>query len=545
MRPARGDDGATGEVRPRSQGVESYAVTTNSNGDITPAKSWSTPGSNTVTVRRLGIDTYQEPIIFLRQDSPVCRSEGFEAQSRVSVSLGSHTVIATLNIVEPQFLPDGLLAPDEAGLSEAAWKLLGRPGQVAARLSHPHPLDSLSHIRAKIYGERLDDKRLHAILHDMVRGRYADVHLAAFLTACAGDRLDTEEVVSLTQAMVDVGERISWDTYPVVDKHCVGGLPGNRTTPLVVSIVAAFGLTIPKTSSRAITSPAGTADTMATLAPVELSIADIRRVVEAEGGCIAWGGAMRLSPVDDVLIRVERALNLDSEGQLVASVLSKKIAAGSTHVVIDMPVGPTAKVRSPIAAQKLSRMLQAVAQRLGLELRVLITDGTQPVGRGIGPALEARDVLAVLQGHEGAPADLRARAIRLAGEILGLSGKLADGEGVAAATAILDDGRAWAKFQAICQAQGGMRNPPVAGYRHDVGATRSGTIVAVDNHRLASAAKLAGAPEDPAAGLEIRVRVGDEVVADQPLFTLHAESPGELEYALAYVEEHPDIVSVE
>ncbi|MCB1914081.1 MAG: thymidine phosphorylase, partial [Rhodocyclaceae bacterium] len=170
--------------------------------------------------------------------------------------------------------------------------------------------------------------------------------LAAFVTACAARPLDTDEIAALTTAMVDTGVRMNWPQAIVGDKHCVGGLPGNRTTPIIVAIAAACGVTIPKTSSRAITSPAGTADMIEVLAPVDLSLDRLRRVVEDEGGCIAWGGAVDLSPADDILIRIERALDLDSHGQLIASVLSKKIAAGATHVVIDMPVGPSAKVRS-------------------------------------------------------------------------------------------------------------------------------------------------------------------------------------------------------
>ncbi|QDG54836.1 thymidine phosphorylase family protein [Persicimonas caeni] len=498
-----------------------------------------------VRVRRLGIDTHQEPIIYMRRDCPVCRSEGFEAQSRINITVGERTIIATLNVVEPALFPDELLSLDEAGLSEAAWKLLEPREGAHAELSHPRPLESLSHIRAKIYGKTLSAEQMHAIMRDMVHGRFADVHLAGFLAACAGDRMTNGEIVALTQSMVDVGEQLSWNADVVVDKHCVGGLPGNRTTPLVVSIVAAYGLTIPKTSSRAITSPAGTADAMATLTDVDLDIADIRRVVQREGGCIAWGGAMRLSPVDDILIRVERALDIDSEGQLVASVLSKKIAAGSTHVIIDMPVGPTAKVRSPIAAQKLARMFEAVAEPMGLNLKVVTTDGSQPIGHGIGPALEARDVLAVLQGQPDAPADLHGRAVKLAAEIFELSGKVAEGQGAELARQILDDGRAWAKFQAICEAQGGLHEPPVAAHQHDVVAERAGTVVAVDNRRLARAAKLAGAPEDPAAGLEFHARLGTRVAKGEPLFTLHAESPGELDYALAYVAEHDGIITLE
>ena len=190
--------------------------------------------------------------------------------------------------------------------------------------------------------------------------------------------------------MVDAGDRLTWSSEVVLDKHSVGGLPGNRTTPIVVAVVASHGLTMPKTSSRAITSPAGTADTMETLAPVDLDLPAIRRVVEREYGCVVWGGAVRLSPADDILIRVERALDIDSEGQLVASVLSKKIAAGSTHLVLDVPVGPTAKVRSVDAAHALSGALSDVAAAFGLKTNIVLSDGMQPVGRGIGPAPRQR-----------------------------------------------------------------------------------------------------------------------------------------------------------
>ena len=302
---------------------------------------------------------------------------------------------------------------------------------------------------------------------------------------------------------------------------------------------------MPKTSSRAITSPAGTADTMETLAPVNLDIPAMRRVVDREGGCIVWGGAMHLSPADDILIRVERPLDLDSEGQMVASILSKKAAAGSTHVVIDMPVGATAKVRNEASARSLSTLLVEVGRAVGLEVRIVVTDGAQPVGRRIGPALEARDVLAVLQGAPGAPLDLRDRAVRLAGEILVLANKAAAGTGMELAHAILDDGRAWRKFQAICEAQGGMRVPPKAAYTQAVTATSAGKVTLIDNRRLARIAKLAGAPTSPAAGLELHTPVGATVERGQPLFTVHAEAPGELAYALDYVAAKPEIVRVE
>jgi len=485
-----------------------------------------------------GIDTRQEPVIFLRTDSPVSRSEGFEAMSRVNVQANGKSIIATLMIVAEELLP-----PGHAGLSDAARRLLNVRDGAVLQLSHPSPVASLAHVRSKIYGNELNARQLHEIIADIVDGRFMDVHLAAFITSCSGDHLNRDEIVHLTEAMVAAGQRLHWPGEWVVDKHSVGGLPGNRTTPIVVPIVAALGLTMPKTSSRAITSPAGTADTMETLAPVDLDLATMRRVVEREGGCIAWGGSVSLSPADDILIRVERALDVDSEGQLIASVLSKKIAAGSNYVVIDMPVGPTAKIRTPQAGALLRDELEYVGKVLGIGVQVVVSDGHQPVGRGIGPALEAHDVLAVLQGLPQAPADLRERAVRLAGALLETAGVAAPGKGDTEASRVLEDGRAWAKFQAICEAQGGMREPPRAAYHYDVFAERDGVVKTIDNRVVARIAKLAGAPADKAAGVEMNVRLGTRVAKGDVLMTIHADSPGELEYALQFErEQHEAIV---
>jgi thymidine phosphorylase len=483
-----------------------------------------------LVLRWLGIDTYQDPIVYMRADCHVCRSEGFEARSRVRVSARGRSLVATLNVVK-----SNLLGTEEASLSEAAWALLDARDGDLIEITHAEPIESESFVRAKAYGQRLSDAAFSAVVDDIAKGLYSDVHLAAFVTACTGNRLDLDETVGLTRAMVAVGDRISWPYPLVADKHCVGGLPGNRTSMLVVPIVAALGLPIPKTSSRAITSPAGTADTMETLAPVNLDLASMRRVVEREGGCVVWGGNARLSPADDIIIRVERPLDFDSEGQLVASVISKKLAAGATHAVFDLPVGATAKVRSREAARRLGERLTAVGSSLGLNVCIMETDGSQPVGRGIGPALEARDVLAVIQRQADAPADLRERSLHLAGHLLELGGRARAGEGVRLATETLDGGRAWEKLQAICEAQGGLRTPPRAEHVHPVVASFSGRVATMDSRRLAKVAKLAGAPKSPAAGVDLHIRLGDAVDAGQPLFTVHAQSRGELAYALHYV----------
>jgi thymidine phosphorylase len=276
---------------------------------------------------------------------------------------------------------------------------------------------------------------------------------------------------------------------------------------------------------------------MEVLAAVDLPMDRIRRIVERERGCLAWGGTARLAPLDDLLISVERPLALDSPGLMVASILAKKLAAGSTHLLLDIPVGPSAKVRSLADAQRLRKTFEHVGRAMGLHVEVTITDGSQPIGRGVGPVLEARDVMAVLENRPDAPADLRAKSLRLAGRILEFDPDVRGGDGEALARDILDSGRAAAKMAAIVDAQGRRAEPPAPGpLVVEVGAPHEGRVTGFDHLRLARAARHAGAPARPGAGLDLFVRLGDAVRAGQPLFRLHAETPGELELARRWCE---------
>ena len=491
-------------------------------------------------LKRLGIDTYKQPVIYMHRHCLICRSEGFAAQARVKVVLNGREIVATLNVVDSD-----LLTPEDGGLSNCAWQALaGADGDVLT-ISHAADLESLRGVRAKLFGETLVQADWNAIINDIAAGRYADIHLAAFVSACAAGRMSLRETIGLTRAMLEAGSRLQWPQSPIADKHCIGGLPGNRTSLIIVPIITAAGLTMPKTSSRAITSPAGTADTMEVLAPVTHDLANMRRIVEREGGCIVWGGSVALSPADDALISVERPLDIDSPAQLVASVISKKVAAGSTHAVIDIPVGPTAKVRSHIAARKLGILLEQVGAALGLAVQIVFTDGLQPIGRGIGPALEARDVLQVLRRDHIAPLDLRERSLLLAGSLLEFCGSVPEGRGHTRAAELLDSGQALKKFLAICDAQGGFSEPPRAEFTHVVESRVAGRIIEVGNRRLARIAKLAGAPRARAAGIDLHVACWSRVEKGMPLFTVHADTPGELQYALGSLAAGPDIFALE
>lgn len=488
----------------------------------------------------LGIDSYHENILFIRADSEVCKSEGYVALTRLVVHKNGSQIIATLNVVHSDLLKDG-----EAGLStEAMMRLKVKEGD-SIRISHLPPIESLAHVRAKIFKKELVESAFQEIIKDIVAGHYSTIEIAAFVTACAGNNLSVSEITSLTKAMIQAGNTMRWKEKMIFDKHCIGGLPGNRTTPIVVSIIAAAGLVIPKTSSKAITSPAGTADTMETMTKVNFSIEEIQRIVEKENGCFTWGGLANLSPADDLLISVEKSLDVDSEGQMVASVLSKKAAAGSTHLVIDIPVGPSAKVRSQEEALRLQYYFKAVGEALGFVMEIVITDGTQPVGIGIGPSLEARDVIAVLRNAPNAPADLRERALMLSATLLKLSGKYTPGQELSIAKELLENGSAYTKFIRICEAQGGFKEPVLAPFKYDVFSKKTGTVSYIDNRKLARIAKLAGAPKCASAGVAFFSPLNKFVEQGDLLFTIYAESVGELAYATSYLESLTDLIHIE
>ena len=494
---------------------------------------------NILRLKRLGINAQNEYLVFMRKDCPVCTSEGFEALNRIKITKGKATIVASLIVWD-----NVQLSHDQLSLSDSAIDALGANEGDLLLLSHLDALDSMSDVRKKIYGHRLNQNEFDRIIRDVVNRNLSNIQLSAFLSSCTGDSLNKEEVIALTRSMINVGFKLDWGEKKVYDKHCIGGLPGNRTTPLVVSIAAAAGLIIPKTSSRAITSPAGTADTMEVMTNVNLTTAQMKKVVEQEGGCLAWGGSVQLSPADDILIRVEKALDIDSEGQMIASVLSKKAAAGSTDVVIDIPVGPTAKVRSQETAEQLSEKMVVVGKAIGLNIEIILNDGSQPVGRGIGPALEAQDILAVLRNEDDAPDDLRKRAITLAGRLLEMSGKAGKGSGEEKALQILAEGQAYKKFIAICEAQGYFREPGIAKFKFKVKTNISGRVSAIDNRKLAKLAKLAGAPSAMTAGVVLLTPVGTLVSEGDTLYEIHAESKGELEYALSYLDAQKQIIKI-
>lgn len=486
-----------------------------------------------LSIKPVALDTLNESVVLLARDCPALRPERLRGSRKVVLKCGAKTLIATILIADdPQ-----LVGCHEVGVTEPAFRRLGARAGVRATIAPAPPAESLDAVRAKVRGETLDKRQLASVVSDLTNHRLSDIEVSAFVVACASFMTD-QEVIDLTEAMAAAGTRLRWGADRVVDKHSIGGIPGNRTTMIVAPIVAAHGLTMPKTSSRAITSPAGTADTMEVLAKVDLTEAEMRSVVDECHACIAWGGHVNLSPADDLIIAIERPLQIDTPEQMVASILSKKIAAGVNHLVLDLPVGPTAKIRSAAHAQRVRKLFEHVAGRLGLFIDVMITNGREPIGRGVGPVLEARDVMAVLRNAPDAPRDLRDKSLRLAGRVLDFDPALRGGAGEARAAELLGSGAALKAMERIQAAQGPPPRVSALGARvKEATAARDGFVTGIDCFRIARIARLAGAPTDPGAGLDLLKRLGDPVRQGEPLYRLHAEDPADFAMAAEALEE--------
>ena len=469
-------------------------------------------------IRRVRLDTGRENVVVISRQSKALRAEIFRGFSRVELRLNGKVLLATLLITDD----DPLAAQDEIGLSEPAFRRFAEPVGPLVAVTPATPPESLEAVRAKIRGRTLSQAEIGAIINDLAHYRYSDMEIAAFLIGSASF-ITSDELLALTGAMAQAGTQLVWPDPVVVDKHCIGGIPGNRTSMVVVPIVAAHGLPIPKTSSRAITSPAGTADTMEVLARVNVGVEEMKAIVSSCNGCLIWGGHVNLSPADDVLISVERPLSLDTREQMVASIMSKKIAAGSTHLLIDIPVGPTAKVTGAVEAMRLRKLFEFVGDRFGRTVEVITTDGRQPIGNGIGPVLEANDVMAVLGNDKDAPRDLREKSLRLAAHLLEYDPKLRGGAGYARARELLDSGAALKQMQKIIDAQGPSTcSTELGSLSFDIKAAHDGTVSAIDCLRLNRLARTAGAPLDKGAGIRLFKKIGDHVEQGEPLYRVYA-----------------------
>jgi|LSQX01.1.fsa_nt_gb AMP phosphorylase len=455
------------------------------------------------------------------------REMGVREQDRVRVKHERSSVVTLVHTT------DTVVQPGEVGILGRAYVELGPEADEVIEVVATSRPASVEFIKKKMAGKELSTSEIRTIVNDIAEHNLSNIELTAYVTSLEINGMNIRETADLTMAMVETGEVVEFDRSPVFDFHSIGGCPGNKITLLVVPIVAAAGLLIPKTSSRAISSAAGTADIVEVFADVNFNSNKLRSIAESTGGVLAWGGSMNLAPADDVIIRVEYPLGIDPHAQLLASVMSKKKAVGADFLAIDIPVGEGTKVPTMEKAQAFAKDFVELGERLGMHVEVAITYGDQPVGRAIGPALEAREAIRILEG-DAHPSSVIEKAAGMAGIVLEMGG-IQRGEAVA--RDILSSGRALDKFREIVAAQGG--NPDISSddvqvgkYTYDVTAKMCGYVNSIKNKQLVRLARAAGAPKDKGAGILLHKKKGNRVGDGEPLFTIYADNKAKLDMAI-------------
>lgn len=461
---------------------------------------------------------------------------GVNTRGRISLKTNSHESSEYSTLVD---IIEGLVKEDEIAISKEMKEKMGlkKEGQEVDVNLTGSPY-SLNYIKKKLDSKRLSKEEVESIISDIVSNELSQPETSLFVSAMYVNGMTFRETTYLIDAIVKKGHTLNLRNKIVADKHSIGGIPGNRTTPLVVSICAAAGLTMPKNSSKAITSAAGTADTVETLTNVEFSVKELEKIVKKAGASLAWGGSVGMVPADSKIIRVEKMIQLDPRAQLLASIMSKKLAVGSNHIIIDIPYGSTAKVTRK-EAEKLRQEFNKLGKHYQIEMKVVLTKADGPIGKGIGPVLEMKDVLGILDPEEKGPRDLEDKSVFLAGNLLEMSEKAGKGKGEQKAREILHSGDAFKKFKEIIKSQGGkIKDLKPGSYKEEIYAGKSGNIKNVDNQLVNSVARNAGCPADKKAGICLEVGKGDKVKKNQKLFTIFAESKSRLEAAKNFCREH-------
>jgi len=400
-------------------------------------------------------------------------------------------------------------------------------------------ITAIEGIKKKLLGKTIDYTEALAIMKEFSTGGLSDIFVAYFAASSFQKGFSDDELYFLTKAMVESGTKFKFPGV-VADKHSIGGMPGTRTTLVVVPIIAAAGFLIPKTSSRAITTPAGTADCMEILAPVDIEKAKLQKIVETVGGCIVWGGHLGVAPADDVIIRVEEPLMFESYDKVIISILAKKVAMSSNALILDIPVGPTMKIKYVKDAQKFAKRFEKLAAKFNIEMKSEINYQFQPAGSGIGPLFETQDALRVLEQTADRPMNLEDKSLKLASRLIDLCLKQSKqkGDGLVIAEEILKSGKALKKFREIVEAQGGRGDFSSTGFKlaanHvEVKATKTGTVQIVNNFSISALAKILGAPKHRKAGLILHKKFGEKIAKNDILFELYAEQATKIEEALA------------
>ncbi len=441
---------------------------------------------------------------------------------------------------------DSVVNPGEIGMFAEVWEKYRIPADDIVSLDIPHPPKSMESIRKKLRGESLTYDEIYQVMDDITNRRLSSIEMTYFAASSYNPGFNEQEIYYLTKAMAETGDILDFSdgdpSRKVIDKHSIGGIPAKGVTPVLVSICACFdGVVLPNTSSRAITTPAGTSDMLEVVMPVTLSKEEIMRVVREENACLVWGGSFDLAPADDFLINIERPLNIESHDKFLVSIVAKKAAMKLTHLLVDVPYGEGAKVIDKSEVEKVDESFRILCEKFGIKLDVYTRESMGPDGYGVGPTLEMRDLLRIFERHERRPKILESVIIDMTGRLLELADVVPVGKGASEARSKLESGEAEEKFWSIAMSQGAEKKIRsedliLAEFTHEVKAEKSGIISRIGNREVVDIARGLGAPFIKEAGMYFHKLCGEEVKAGETVFTMYATSEERLEVGMEVME---------
>ena len=392
---------------------------------------------------------------------------------------------------------------------------------------------SMQAIRKKLLWKKITDEEIDAIIEDIKDNKIHDLVLAYYVATSFFYKSDVHELAYTTKATA-----YTWDMYRfpwiVAGKYCIWWVPGNETTMIVIPILASLWITMPKSFSKAITSPAATGECVNVLMDIEFDKQEVIRLTDKVWACLVWNEKLNLAPVNDRIIKVSAPLGMEPYARMISSIMAKNYAMGINHCLIDIPMWPTAKVATMRDAKRVAKRFKEIWEYLWIKMDIEITDWSEPIGRWIWACLQAREALRILQQYKTRSEDLEKKAIFLASRLLMLCGaanNMWNAENLVKTQ--LTNWEAWKKMQEIIKAQNG--NPNIKSediqlgkFSHDIIAEKDCRIKKVDMKHLNTMVRWLWAPKQYQAGIYLHKRVWDKVKKGEVIYTMYSDSANKL-----------------
>ena len=392
---------------------------------------------------------------------------------------------------------------------------------------------SMQAIRKKMLWKKITDEEIDAIIEDIKDNKIHELVLAYYVSTSFFYKSDAHELAYTTKATA-----YTWDMYRfpgiVAGKYCIWWVPGNETTMIVIPILASLWITLPKTFSKAITSPAATWECVNVLMDIEFDKSEVIRLTDKVWACLVWNEKLNLAPVNDRIIKVSSPLWMEPYARMISSIMAKNYAMGINHCLIDIPMWPTAKVATMKDAKRVAKRFREIWEYLWIKMDVEITDGSQPIWRWIWACLQAREALRILQQYKTRSEDLEKKAIFLAARILVLcwvANSMGNAEKLVKTQ--LENWEAWKKMQEIIKAQNWEPNIKsediqLGKFSHDVVADKDCIITHVDMKHLNTMVRWLWAPKEYQAWIYLHKKLWDKVKKWEVIYTMYSPSANKL-----------------